>query len=101
MALSFLLTQPGCDTLVTEVNTDTVNDPTLGQKCLEGCHSDDHNLITVPKGQWQNSAHASPEFIEAMVNMNGEIMATNDADCAACHTSEGYIEFAYQFTGVL
>ena len=95
LVLAVALILPGCDTLVTEVNTTTLVDSTLGQSCLSGCHSDNDNQITVPKGQWEASAHASPRLIEAHVNLNGEMFRTNDAECGVtCHTSEGYIDFA-------
>ena len=95
LILATVFTIPGCDTLITEVNNITVFDSTIGQTCLAGCHSDNNNQITVPKGQWENSAHASPEFIEAHVTLNGTEFITNDADCGAvCHTSEGFIDFA-------
>lgn len=95
LILAAVFTIPACDTLITEVNNNTIYDSTLGQTCLNSCHSDDNSLITVPKGQWLASAHASPKLIEAQINLNGEKFFTNDGDCGAtCHTSEGFIEFA-------
>lgn len=95
LVLVAVFTIPGCDTLITEVNNNTIVDSTLGQSCLNACHSDDNNLITVPRGQWLASAHASPKYIEASVMLNGQEFFTNVAECGAtCHTSEGFIEFA-------
>ena len=52
----------GCDKLTTQVNNNTFYDSTLAEDCLR-CHSDNNNLITVPKGQWVNSGHASADLI--------------------------------------
>ena len=64
-ALVSLVGLIACDELVTESNTITLYDPTIGQQCLDQCHSDNDNRIVQPKGQWANSRHASPDLIEA------------------------------------
>src|SRR5512140_1482480 len=89
-ALSLLM-GVGCDNLTTETNNNTYYDSTLGQDCLR-CHSDSDNKIAQPKGQWANSAHASPDLIEAHVTLNGDKFVSNECG-AKCHTSEGFIHF--------
>lgn len=86
-----MLVSVGCDDLTTEVNNNTFFDSTLGEDCLR-CHSDDDNAIKQPKGQWATSQHASPELIEAVVQLNTKERKTNVCG-PQCHTSEGFIAF--------
>jgi len=86
-AVSFI---PGCDELVTEVNNITLIDTTLGEACL-ACHADSDTILRA-KGQWANSRHASPEFIQATVSLNDSLMTTNQCG-PQCHTGQGYIDY--------
>lgn len=81
----------GCDKLITQVNNNTIYDSTLGQDCKR-CHGDDDRIIRVPQAQWANSRHASPDLIEAMVQLNGEGFLTSDCG-KRCHTSEGFRKY--------
>ncbi len=88
ICLSFSL---GCDKLVTEVNNETVWDSTLANDCLR-CHSDNNNRILLPKAQWENSKHASPDLLFSLTYLNDS--AFDVAECGArCHTNEGYIDW--------
>jgi PKD repeat protein len=85
-----LLIGAACDKLITEENTVTLIDSTLGVYCLD-CHAgDNNNKIIQPRGQWTNSDHASHALIEATVSLNGVDFVTNECG-PACHTSEGYV----------
>jgi PKD repeat protein len=80
----------GCDKLVTENNTITVIDTTLGKECLS-CHKDTDNSFLRPKGQYANSAHfASWQLIDAPVTIDGSPF--NVSHCGEnCHTHEGFL----------
>ena len=89
VALGALL--PSCDKLVTEVNNITVYDTTIGKECQK-CHTDkDDKLIVIPKAQWANSKHASPDLLERPVMLNGKLQ-TATACGAACHSGNGYVD---------
>ncbi|MGD8923262.1 MAG: PKD domain-containing protein [Candidatus Zixiibacteriota bacterium] len=92
LAILAALISPGCDKLVTEVNTNNIFDTTLGEACLQ-CHNDSANMILLPKGQWENSRHASPRLIETTVSINDSLFQTNLCG-PLCHTSEGFISYA-------
>ncbi len=88
-----MLTVPGCDELITEVNEITLFDSTLGQECVV-CHTDNNDAnIIVPRGQWENSAHANTTTLEATVTINGETFNTAQTECARCHSGNGYVAF--------
>ena len=89
--VAIIFAVPGCDKLVTENNNVVQIDTTLGEDCLR-CHSDDDNLIKQPLGQLTHSAHASPDLIEATINLNGESFVTNECG-PLCHTNEGFIAY--------
>ncbi len=78
LAAAFSL--PGCDELVTERIENTVYDSTLGIGCYN-CHSDSDNRFLRPKGQWENSKHASALYIDTAIGCGEE-----------CHSHEGYIK---------
>ncbi|MBI5266757.1 MAG: hypothetical protein HY851_05940, partial [candidate division Zixibacteria bacterium] len=82
---------PGCDKLITEVNNITIYDTTIGKECQK-CHSDkDDKLIVIPKGQWANSEHSSPDLLERPVLVNGRLRAAT-ACGPACHSGNGYVD---------
>lgn len=80
----------GCDDLVTENNTVTLIDSTLGMECFD-CHNDSDNPFLRPKGQFDNSQHAaSARLIDASVIIDGA--SFNVSSCgASCHTHEGFL----------
>ena len=75
------LTLPGCDKLITETVNNYILDSNLAVECFK-CHSNDDNIFLRPKGQWENSAHASATNLE---------VASSGTDCASCHSHEGFI----------
>lgn len=82
---------PGCDDLITEERTVTLVDTTLGQACLT-CHTDsDDSKIVQPKGQWEHSAHASIDLLEAGVFIDSN--SYNTASCGPeCHSGNGFVQ---------
>jgi len=83
LILAIMLSLPGCDELVTETVNTTVTDSTLAIGCFN-CHKSNENVFLRPKGQWENSKHASAIALDTIL--------TDGCDGAKCHTHEGYIE---------
>ncbi len=83
LILMVMLSFPGCDELVTESIETTVTDSTLGIGCFN-CHNSNENHFLRPKGQWENSKHASALYLDTIL--------TPGCDGAKCHTHEGYIK---------
>lgn len=83
---------PGCDKLTTEVNNNTYYDSTLGEACLD-CHDGGNKqdtIITRPKGQWANSAHASGRLLD----YTDDIFDSTTNKCGPiCHSSQGFIKW--------
>ncbi len=89
--LSLALLSPGCDKLITEVNNITLIDTTLGKEC-KACHTDkDDQLIVIPKGQWENSAHANASLLEYPIRLNGQLK-TATACGPSCHSGDAYVD---------
>lgn len=83
----------GCDKLTTQINNNTYYDSTLGNACLS-CHGDNSSQISVPKGQWTNSAHASSSLIQAYAAF-GDTTHYLTSQCGpVCHTSQGFQQYA-------
>ncbi len=83
----------GCDKLTTQINNNTYYDSTLGNACLS-CHGDNSSQISVPKGQWANSGHASSALIYSYATF-GDTTHYLTAQCGPiCHTSQGFQQYA-------
>ncbi len=80
-----LMLQVGCDTLVTENNEIILFDSTLGEACVDACHTDNDNLLVRPDGQFKNSAHANFANLDILVDEDGNKCG------GACHTHNGFI----------
>ncbi len=79
-----VILQVGCDTLVTEINTEILVDSTLAIRCFD-CHNDTDNLLIRPRGQFNNSAHADFSLLDNIYDKDGN-------ECGrACHTHEGFL----------
>ncbi len=91
VALAALLVAfAGCDKLVTQDNTITLVDSTLGVGCFD-CHTDTDNQLLRPRGQFDNSKHADFSLLDATVDLNGG--QVNVDQCGAkCHTHEGFLK---------
>jgi PKD repeat protein len=86
-----VLSFPSCDKLITEVNNITVYDTTIGKECQK-CHTDkDDKLIVIPKGQWANSKHSSPDLLERPILLNGKLQTATTCG-TACHSGNGYVD---------
>ncbi len=80
MAFVAIMFQVGCDTLITESNTTILIDSTLAIGCFN-CHNDEDNILLRPRGQFDNSAHASYALLDII-----------DVSCTKCHTHEGFLK---------
>lgn len=84
--ITVLMLGTGCDELVTERINTTLIDSTLGIGCFN-CHSDGDNAFLRPKGQWENSAHASPKNLDTALSCGNQ-----------CHSHQGFIT-EFDFVG--
>ncbi len=79
---------PGCDELVTKENYiyDTTTLIINDSSCVEACHSDQSNNMSVALRQWQNSPHSSDSLAD--YTSNGQ----NTRACGPqCHSTEGFV----------
>ncbi|SYZ73897.1 hypothetical protein TRIP_C60167 [Candidatus Zixiibacteriota bacterium] len=89
---------PGCDQLVTKENYtyDTTTLIVRDSTCVEACHSDVSNDMSVARRQWQNSAHSSDSLTDITVN------GLNTRSCGQqCHSTEGFLNSLSSTAGTI